>query len=76
MMNLSVHKPFDLGDLAAAAMPYVRRLLPEPAEVDDPIHVDVRVRSYSDSLPTVRPLPAARPRTGTLPVGTLLDCYL
>jgi len=76
MMNLSVHKPFDLNDLAIAARPFVRLLLPGQVQADDPIRVDVHVRAYGDALPAVRPMPTVRFQTGQMPVGTLLDCYL
>jgi len=76
MMNLTVHKPFDLHDLADAARPFVRRLLPGRAESADPVRVDVHVRAYGDALPAARPMPAVRSQTGQMPVGTLLDCYL
>ena len=76
MMNLSIYKPFDLNDLASAARPFVRRLLPGEAQADDPIRVDVHVRASGEALPAVRPMPVARPQTGLMPVGTLLDCYV
>ena len=76
MMNLSVHKPFDLNDLAAAARPFARRLLPGRVESGDSVRVDVHVRSYGDALPAVRPMPTVRSTTGQMPIGTLLDCYL
>ena len=76
MMNLSIHKPFDLHDLAAAAKPVVHRLLPGRVEATDRIHVDVRVRSYDDVLELAPSKPAPWLKTGCLPVGSLLDCYL
>jgi len=76
MMNLSVHKPFDFNDLANAARPFVRRLLPGQVQADDPIRVDVHVRTSGEAVPAVRPMPAVRSRRGRMPVGTLLDCYL
>jgi hypothetical protein len=76
MMNLNVHNPFDRDRPAAHTAPFGRRLLPGQSETSDPIHVDVHVRRYSESLPVVRPMPGARPKGGPLPVGTFLDCYL
>lgn len=76
MMNLSVDKPFDLHDLAVAARPLVRCLLPGRVEASDRIHVDVRVRSYDDVVELAPSRPAPWLKTGSLPIGSLLDCYL
>jgi hypothetical protein len=75
-MNLHVHNPFDRDRLTAQSAPFGGRLLGDQSEQSDPIPVDVHVRRYSDSLPAVRLSPVARPKSGALPVGTLLDCYL
>ncbi len=42
----------------------------------EPIHVQVRIRQYVDALPELRCTLASRPKTGRLPVGMMLDCYL
>ena len=65
-----------LGDIHRVAVPFLRRLLPARAETDDPIRVDVRIRSYDESLPLAPRMSSARAEAGRLPVGTLLDCYL
>ena len=41
----------------------------------EPIHVQVRIRQYGDTLPDIRRA-CASPNPGRLPVGTILDCYL
>ncbi len=41
----------------------------------EPIHVQVRIRQYADTLPDIRRARAS-PNPGRLPVGTMLDCYL
>ncbi|MBN1359537.1 MAG: hypothetical protein JW993_03045 [Sedimentisphaerales bacterium] len=52
-----------------------RRLLPGGALAEEPIRVDVRVRSYDEAPLAPRTLTLV-PKDGTLPIGTLLDCYL
>ncbi len=41
----------------------------------EPIHVQVRIRPYADTLPDIRRAHASL-NPGRLPVGTILDCYL
>jgi hypothetical protein len=65
-----------LGDIRDVTTPSARGLLPGRADTDDPIRVDVRVRSYDESPELAPRIPAARATHGRLPVGTLLDCYL
>lgn len=67
-----------LGDIhdAVLSTPFLRRLLPGRVEAEDPIRVDVHVRSYSDGQPLAPRNCDLGARTGRLPVGTLLDCYL
>ncbi len=65
-----------LGNIRAAAAPFVRRLLPGRVETEDPIRVDVRIRSYDESLPLVPRMSAPRAKAVRLPIGSLLDCYL
>lgn len=76
MMDLSIRQPFGLQDLAEALLPPLRRALPGPAEPDDRIYVDVRVRSYDDVVELAPAEPAPWLKKGLLPVGSLLDCYL
>lgn len=75
MTAMSISNAFDLQDLAT---PSVRRRLPGPVEADDPVRVEVRVRSYDDVLELVPVSSTSVPwlEAGGLPVGTLLDCYL
>ncbi len=74
-MNVCVgRKSLDILDVAAAARPFARRLLTGCSETAEPVHVDVHIRSYSDSAPLAIPTP--RPQPGRLPVGSLLDCYV
>jgi hypothetical protein len=42
----------------------------------EPIHVQVRVRQYADTLPELWRAGANSPNPGRLPVGTILDCYV
>jgi len=65
-----------LGDIRSATAPFVRRLVPGRAETEDPIRVDVRIRSYDESQPLAPRISAPHAQTGRLPVGALLDCYL
>jgi hypothetical protein len=61
---------------AAVAARVTPRLLPGSVRAEDPIRVDVRIRSCDESfLPTPQSGPA-NAEGGRLPVGTLLDCYL
>ncbi len=76
MMNVSIRQAFGLQDLATVVVPSLRRALPGPADPDDGIHVDVRVRSYDDVVELVPTQPAPWQERGRLPVGSLLDCYL
>jgi hypothetical protein len=68
------YKSLGVFDVAAASMPFSRRLLVGHSEASGPVHVDVHVRSYDDSCPLAFPAPAPLP--GRLPVGTILDCYV
>ena len=69
-VNLSLGSIYDV----ATAAPFLRRLLPGAAE--EPVRVDVRVRSYDEVASLAARSAAIGPRTGRLPVGTLLDCYV
>ncbi len=75
MTAMGISKAFGLQDFSS---PSVRRRLPGPVEADDPVRVEVRVRSYDDVLEMVPAGSASAPwlEAGGLPVGTLLDCYL
>ena len=42
----------------------------------EPIHVQVRIRQYAETLPEIQRAHASSPPLGRLPVGTMLDCYL
>lgn len=68
----------NLGNVhdAVVSAPFLRRLLPGRVETEDPIRVDVHVRSYDEAKPLAPRACALGARTGRLPVGTLLDCYL
>ena len=70
-VNLSLGTIYD----AAVATPFLRRLLPGVAR-EEPVRVDVRVRSYADEASLAPHTGAIGPKTGRLPVGTLLDCYI
>ena len=69
--NLSLGSIYD----ATVATSFLRRLLPD-AVAEEPIRVDVRVRSYDDTQPLVFRSSAINSKTGRRPVGTLLDCYV
>lgn len=75
MAALSISSVLGLQDFAS---PSVRRRLPGPVEADDPVRVEVRVRSYDDVLELVPVDATSAPwsKPGGLPVGTLLDCYV
>jgi hypothetical protein len=49
---------------------------PRIGEVQEPIHVCVRVRQYGALAPDARPARAEKPDFGQLPIGSILDCYL
>lgn len=69
-------KHFELLDLAARVGPMVARMLPGSTDREDTVRVDVHVRSYADSASLAVQQPEAESKTGRLPVGTLLDCYM
>jgi hypothetical protein len=54
--------------------PFVR--CADDTQPREPIHVQVRVRQYTDTLPELRRAGASSPNPGRLPVGTILDCYV
>jgi hypothetical protein len=68
------YKSLDVFDVEAASTPFSRRLLVGHSGASGPVHVDVHVRSYDDSCPLAFPAPSPQP--GSLPVGTILDCYV
>jgi len=76
LTNAIGHNCCEIIGLAASAKPLVARLLTGQTEGEDPLRVDVHVRSYDDSATLAPATPALRPQAGPLPVGTLLDCYV
>lgn len=74
-MHAIDYKPIDLCDLAASLKPLVSRMLPGRTEPEDPLRVDVHVRSYDDSAPLAFAVRTAGAQAGPLPVGTVLDYY-
>jgi len=46
------------------------------AEPEEPIRVSVRVRSSGDAYPNISRSHSCRLDSGTLPVGSNLDCFL
>jgi hypothetical protein len=63
-----------LGYTSRVHPPFVPRAGDTPPQ--EPIHVQVRIRQYTDVLPDLRRTPASSPNPARLPVGTVLDCYL
>jgi hypothetical protein len=53
-----------------------RYLPPASAVGEDPVHVDVHVRSYDEALPPAPVIPMSQAQAGQRPVGTILDCYM
>jgi hypothetical protein len=76
MMNLDIYKSFDPYGSGASRAPFSRLLLPGQVKRVESVQVDVQVRDYDEATPLDPRFPTAGPRTGQLPVGTLLDCYL
>ncbi len=69
-------KHFEMIDLAALVKPVVARMLPGSVEPEETIRVDVHVRSYDDSASLAPHQVPIESKTGRLPVGTILDCYV
>jgi len=69
-------KQTELLDLAARVRPVVARMLPGATGREEAVRVDVHVRSYEDSASLAAHTPEPGTKTGRLPVGTLLDCYM
>jgi hypothetical protein len=45
------------------------------AQLQEPIHVQVRIRPYAEALPEITGIRAGGPHPARLPVGAILDCY-
>ena len=74
MIDPIMYKPVcsDPTEVASCG-PY---LPPASAVGEDPVHVDVYVRSYDEALPPVPIIPMSQAKAGQRPVGTILDCYM
>ena len=75
-MNAIDCKIRDVNDLVASVRAIGTRLLPGSPRDQEPLRVDVHVRSYDESATLAPMASSCRSQVGRLPVGTLLDCYV
>lgn len=64
----------DFKGLDSAYVPH--RSFAPTAEPQEPIHVQVRVRTPADTLPEITRVHPSGPNLERLPVGVMLDCYV
>jgi hypothetical protein len=75
MIDPTTHNVHTVRVSAARVSRVARPMLAGGTRVDEVIPVDVRIRAAWNELPT-KAIPVARSAFTSLPVGTLLDCYL